>query len=369
MSSALRPPPGRTRTACSRAARRSPSAMAIRAPVAATMAARWSRAGCAGPNCARSRSASACSRARRVDVSPAPTSNAADQAAAMPRSMVEPSASTAALAAADSSRACARSPCRAAISASRSLTWDTSSRRPELSEQAARPRCTRRPRRPGRRRASRTLPMIRSAVDSPHRSPSARNRSAASAAAGRIASRSPSFSARPAVIIQAGRGEPRVPARARLVEVAAHPLLVLDEHRVHRPQQPGDRVLVDVEGVEPLDQARVGRPPSRAAASARAHPPPAGAPVTSHARSVDARAAPRPWSAGPVSASPGTARASPTHSAMSESLPSSSAMMLSDTARLSASPASSRVAPVAQRGEDVVAGRPAAPRASAAGRG
>jgi hypothetical protein len=43
----------------------------------------------------------------------------------------------------------------------------------------------------------------------------------------------------------------------------------------------------------------------------------------------------------PASASPGTARASPVHSAVSDSLPSSSAMMLSDTARLSALSASS----------------------------
>ena len=41
------------------------------------------------------------------------------------------------------------------------------------------------------------------------------------------------------------------------------------------------------------------------------------------------------------SASPGTARASRTHSAMSVSLPSSSAMRLSDTASLSASSDSS----------------------------
>ena len=59
------------------------------------------------------------------------------------------------------------------------------------------------------------LPTVRSAVDSPHRSPSARNRSTASAAATRISARFPSFSAMPAVIIQvAATSHSSRPARA-----------------------------------------------------------------------------------------------------------------------------------------------------------
>ncbi len=114
------------RTACSRAARRSLSAMAIRTPVAATIASMCSRTGCAGANRARYRSASAWCR-RAASMSPHRASNPAHQAAAMPWSMCDPAASAADRAAADSSRAFARSPCLAAISASRSCTWARSS--------------------------------------------------------------------------------------------------------------------------------------------------------------------------------------------------------------------------------------------------
>ena len=101
------------------------------------------------------------------------------------------------------------------------------------------------------------LPTVRSAEDSPHRSPSARNRRCLGGGDAHLREVPVVF--RVARGHHPGRGdEPLVPPGTRLVEVPAHAPLVLDEHRVNRTQQPGDRVLLDVDGVQPFDKARVG---------------------------------------------------------------------------------------------------------------
>ena len=134
-----------------------------------------------------------------------------------------------------------------------------------------------------------------------------------------------------------------VPTGARLVKVNAHALVVLDKHRVHRAQQPGDRVLLDVDGIKPLGEAGMG--PGSRCPNRRTKPVPSPLVTTCSASATVRR---------PASASPGTARASASRSAMSASLPSSSVMMPERLRQAQGVARLAGIAPVAQRGEDVV---------------
>ena len=171
--SSRRPPPG-TSAACSRARGRSSSARAISArwpppwpPGARAPGARDRTAPAAAP---QPRATGAPRRRRPTRPRTPPTTPRR-----CPGRWATPPTPPAARAAADSSRALARSPRLAAISASRSWTWDTSSRDP--SSASRRLASAYAAAAPSRSPSSiRTLPTIRSAVDSPHRSPSARNR-------------------------------------------------------------------------------------------------------------------------------------------------------------------------------------------------